>query len=53
MYSIVSLDLDGTLLCDDKTVSRRSVAVLRRCAERGMRVVIASARPARSIRRCQ
>lgn len=50
MYSIVSLDLDGTLLRDDKTVSPRTVRALRRCAERGMRLVVASARPARSIR---
>lgn len=50
MYRIVSLDLDGTLLRSDKTVSRRSVETLRHCAERGMRLVVASARPARSIR---
>ncbi len=50
MYHIVSLDLDGTLLHDDKTVSARTVAALRRCAARGMRLVVASARPAHSIR---
>lgn len=48
--SIVSLDLDGTLLRGDKTVSRRTVATLRRCAERGMRLVVASARPEIPIR---
>lgn len=47
---VVSLDLDGTLLHSDMTVSPRTVATLRRCAERGIRLVVASARPARSIR---
>lgn len=49
-YRIISLDLDGTLLRSDMTVSPRTVATLRRYAERGMRLVVASARPARSIR---
>ncbi|WP_248928450.1 HAD family hydrolase [Paenibacillus hamazuiensis] len=46
----VVLDLDGTLLGTDKTVSPRSMAALRRCAEAGIELVVATARPPRSVR---
>lgn len=47
--SVVFIDLDGTLLRKDKTISERSRRVLRRCKELGISVVIASARPERVI----
>ena len=37
-------DLDGTLLRNDKTVSDYTVAVLRRCREKGILVALATAR---------
>lgn len=46
---MVALDLDGTLLGSDRAVSPRNRAAVQACAGRGMRVVIASARPRRSI----
>ena len=40
----VILDLDGTLLRSDKTVSERTLAVLEECKKKGMVVVVATAR---------
>lgn len=47
---LVAIDLDGTLLNDSKQVSDRTVDALCGLPERGVRVVIASARPPRSVR---
>lgn len=47
---LVAIDLDGTLLTDTKQVSRRTVKGLACLPDRGVRVVIASARPPRSVR---
>lgn len=47
---LVAIDLDGTLLTDRKQVSRRTIQALRGLPERGVKVVIASARPPRSVR---
>ena len=47
---LVAVDLDGTLLNDSKKVSGRTVAALKCLPNAGVRVVIASARPPRSVR---
>ena len=47
---LVAIDLDGTLLNDAKEVTQRTVASLARLEPRGVHVVIASARPPRSVR---
>jgi Cof subfamily protein (haloacid dehalogenase superfamily) len=47
---LVAIDLDGTLLNDAKQVSERTAIALRDLPGRGVRVVIASARPPRSVR---
>lgn len=44
----IVVDLDGTLLHTDKTLSAYSVEVLRECKKRGIRIVIATARPLRT-----
>lgn len=46
---LVAIDLDGTLLNSSKQVSDQTVQALR-CLPAGVRVVIASARPPRSVR---
>jgi Cof subfamily protein (haloacid dehalogenase superfamily) len=46
---VVALDLDGTLLASDGSVSARNSAAVRACAGRDIRPVIASARPPRSV----
>jgi 5-amino-6-(5-phospho-D-ribitylamino)uracil phosphatase len=47
---LVAIDLDGTLLNDSKQVSDQTVQALCGLPERGVKVVIASARPPRSVR---
>jgi Cof subfamily protein (haloacid dehalogenase superfamily) len=47
---LVAIDLDGTLLTDQKQVSKRTVRALANLPARGVKVVIASARPPRSVR---
>jgi hypothetical protein len=47
---LVAIDLDGTLLNDAKAVSERTAAALRGLPGRGVKAVIASARPPRSVR---
>lgn len=50
MIELVAIDLDGTLLNDAKQVSERTARGLACLPGRGVRVVIASARPPRSVR---
>lgn len=47
---LVALDLDGTLLNDAKEVSQRTLEALAGLSQRGVKVVIATARPPRSVR---
>jgi Cof subfamily protein (haloacid dehalogenase superfamily) len=47
---MVAIDLDGTLLNDSKQVSEQTASALRCLPSRGVKVVIASARPPRSVR---
>ena len=47
---LIAIDLDGTLLTDAKRVSDRTALALRDLPARGVKIVIASARPPRSVR---
>jgi Cof subfamily protein (haloacid dehalogenase superfamily) len=47
---LILVDLDGTLVGDDHTVSPRNAAVLERAAAAGTRVVIATGRPVRLLK---
>ncbi len=47
---LVAVDLDGTLLDDSKKVSEPTALALASLAHRGIKLVIASARPPRSVR---
>lgn len=49
-YDIVALDLDGTLLTSDKRVSPEDASALRTALRRGVRVILATARPPRGVR---
>jgi hypothetical protein len=46
---MIALDLDGTLLRSDFSISPRTLQTLQNCAARGMQVIIATARPPRTI----
>ncbi len=45
------LDLDGTFLRTDKTISHRNREVVRRCVEAGIGVIVATAPPPRAVRK--
>ncbi len=47
----IAIDLDGTLLRTDRTVSAFNIDMLQRCTACGWAIIIATARPVRSIRR--
>jgi len=49
MVELVAIDLDGTLLTSGKTITQRTKRVLKALISRDVRVVIASARPPRSV----
>lgn len=48
---MIVTDLDNTLLRSDKTISDYTRAALERCRARGVRVMFATARPPRTVRR--
>lgn len=48
---VIAMDLDGTLLGDDKEISCYAQRVLRQCKARGMRLVLATARPLQDSKR--
>lgn len=47
MFDVIVLDLDGTLLRNDKTVSEETLKALKKCEDSGKQIVIATARPPR------
>ncbi len=46
---MVALDLDGTLLKDDKSLSERNIEAIRTAVTNGVIVIIATARPPRAV----
>jgi Cof subfamily protein (haloacid dehalogenase superfamily) len=44
----VVLDLDGTLLRSDKSISPRNYEAVKRCFEKGIHIIVATARPPRA-----
>lgn len=49
-YSAIVLDLDGTFLNSGKMVSKRNLEAVLKCVANGMKIIIATARPPRSVR---
>ncbi len=49
-FDLIALDLDGTLMRSDKKVAMYDVNAIKRALRRGVKVVIATARPPRSAR---
>jgi len=43
--SVIAIDLDGTLLRSDSTLSDRSIKAIEQCVIQGLHIVIATARP--------
>ncbi|MGO4276724.1 HAD family hydrolase, partial [Paenibacillus sp. TAF58] len=44
----IVLDLDGTLLNSDKSISTRNYEAVKRCYDSGMHIIVATARPPRA-----
>ena len=45
MIKLIAIDLDGTLLTDDKKISDKNKTVLTQAKEQGVKVVICTGRP--------
>lgn len=45
MYKLIAVDMDGTLLKEDKTISEQTKKAIRRARDKGVKVVLASGRP--------
>ena len=44
-YKMLVLDVDGTLLNDEKEISKRTLNTLRKVQQMGVRIMLASGRP--------
>ena len=51
MYKIIALDMDGTLLNDNKIVTEKTKNALRKAREKGVKIVLASGRPVDGLKR--
>ena len=49
-FALVAIDIDGTLLRSDKTISPRNAQAIHAALEQGAEIVLASARPPRAVR---
>lgn len=49
-YKLLAIDLDGTLLKEDKTISRKDKESIRKCIENDIKVVISSGRALQNIK---
>lgn len=50
MYKLVAIDMDGTLLREDKSVSPRTRKAIQKAKDKGIHVVLASGRPIEGLR---
>lgn len=51
MYKLIALDMDGTLLREDKTISKETFKAIQRAKTRGVKIVLSTGRPIQGIRR--
>jgi Cof subfamily protein (haloacid dehalogenase superfamily) len=49
---MIVMDLDGTLLTNDKNISNYTLSILEKCKTIGIKIVIATARSEKSAKRC-
>lgn len=49
MYKLLALDMDGTLLNENKTISKENFQAIQNAKERGVKVVLATGRPLKGI----
>lgn len=51
MYKLIALDMDGTLLNEDKVISKRTKEAIRELKNKGKKVVLATGRPIHGVKR--
>ena len=51
MYKLIAIDMDGTLLREDKTISDRTKETIKKAVEKGVKIVLASGRPIEGLER--
>ncbi|AJA47343.1 HAD family hydrolase [Clostridium pasteurianum DSM 525 = ATCC 6013] len=49
MYKLIALDMDGTLLKDNKTISKENFDALKKARENNIKIVLATGRPIKGI----
>ncbi|MDP4146797.1 MAG: sugar-phosphatase [Bacillota bacterium] len=49
MYKLIALDMDGTLLKEDKTISSKNFKAIQKAKSKGVKVVLATGRPVKGI----
>ncbi|WP_010238757.1 sugar-phosphatase [Clostridium arbusti] len=49
MYKLIAIDMDGTLLKDDKTISKENFDAIQRARKNNVKVVLATGRPVKGI----
>jgi HAD superfamily hydrolase (TIGR01484 family) len=50
MYKLIAIDMDGTLLKEDKTVSNKTKEALKAASNLGVKIVLTSGRPIQGIK---
>ena len=51
MYKLIAIDMDGTLLREDKTISDKTKEMIQKANEKGVKIVLASGRPIEGLER--
>jgi Cof subfamily protein (haloacid dehalogenase superfamily) len=51
MYKLIALDMDGTLLREDKTISKETHKAIQRAKTKGVKVVLTTGRPIDGVKR--
>lgn len=51
MFKLIALDMDGTLLNEDKKISEENYLAIKKAKEKGVKVVLATGRPIKGIER--
>lgn len=49
MFKLIAIDMDGTLLMEDKTISNENVAAIESAKKKGVKIVLATGRPLEGI----
>jgi HAD superfamily hydrolase (TIGR01484 family) len=51
MYKLIAIDMDGTLLKEDKTISKENYSAIQKAKKAGVKIVLATGRPLNGIKK--